>query len=335
MIVESEHWADFARRDIDAWCADIAARTSPEQRVDLAHRLLIAAAQIGHRTQETKYELFLRGQQNGFHFLPVHFYNPIPDTSAIPESTWDQRYDDIPGVGVAEDRALELLDELAAFGEELSDVPDEGPGYCWNNDSFAGGDASLLYAMVRKFKPQTILEIGSGRSTHIGLKALEANGAGKYICIEPFPNDSIRMLAESRQIELRAQFVQTVPLEAFEALEAGDILFIDSTHVAQVGTDVTYEILKILPRLKSGVIIHVHDIFLPYEFPRSWVLEKLLFWNEQHMLAAFLAFNRSFKPLISNGQVAREERLRNAAQAAFPHAPVHGGGSFWLRRESA
>lgn len=326
-----EHWTKFAIENIEAWYADLEKHV--EDTTDFAFRLLTASARLGFKTQETKLDLFYKGQAAGFHFMPVHFYNPMPDSSKIPESTWDLRYDHIPGIAIEGSHATAVLKDLAQFGHELADVPEVGDGYHWANGTFLGGDASLLYGMIRKHRPKRVLEIGSGMSTQIGLKALSKNGSGHYICVEPYPNPTIQALADGGQIELLPQFVQTVPMERFEELEKGDILFIDSTHVAQIGTDVTYEILQVLPRLKQGVIVHVHDIFLPYELARSWVMDKLVFWNEQHILAAFLAYNSDFEPIISNSQVARSEELRKAAAASSPHAPVQGGGSFWFRRK--
>ena len=330
--IMSTHWTANALGDVDAWFENLSAHTPQEDHQRLALHLLIAAARIGFRTHETCVALFKAAQVAGIHISPVHFYNPTPNTASIPEATWSRRFDDIPGLELDVKKTIRILKELSPFGAELSDVPSDGPGYHWNSVSFGGGDACLLYSLIRKHKPKRIIEIGSGHSTLIGLRALKANGLGRYQCIEPYPNDIIRTLASAGEIDLTADIVQNVSLAEFEKLGSGDILFIDSSHIAQIGSDVHYEILSILPRLKSGVLIHFHDIFLPFEVNQGWVEDHLLFWNEQHMLAAFLAFNPAFEGLIANNFVGSDPLLKELAAATFPHSPMIGGGSYWVRR---
>ena len=158
------------------------------------------------------------------------------------------------------------------------------------------------------------------------------NGAGEYLCIEPYPNADILRLGREGRLTLDQRRVQDVPLSVFEKLQANDILFIDSTHVAQIGSDVSHEMLQIVPRQAPGVLIHLHDIFLPFEVPKDWVVNKKLFWNEQLLLAAFMAYNSEFKAMASNQLIARDRILCAAARRAFPHTPVIGGGSFWFAR---
>ena len=124
-----------------------------------------------------------------------------------------------------------------------------------------------------------------------------------------------------------------MPLERFCALEANDIVFIDSSHVVKIGSDVVYEFLELLPRLKAGVMVHFHDIFLPAEYPKSWVLEDRRFWNEQYLLQAFLAFNSAFEVMMAGSflHLSHSEKLK-AAFASYDPANVWPG-SFWMRRK--
>jgi predicted O-methyltransferase YrrM len=128
--------------------------------------------------------------------------------------------------------------------------------------------------MIRKFRPKQIIEIGAGYSTLWSLSALTANGSPCMLTsIEPYPQDFLKHLKD-KNFALIEKKVEHVPLTLFEALEANDILFIDSSHVVRIGGDVLYEVLEIIPRLKTGVRIHVHDIFLPYNYPKDWVTKK-------------------------------------------------------------
>src|SRR5205823_145096 len=124
--------------------------------------------------------------------------------------------------------------------------------------------------------------------------------------------------------------VQNIPLAEFQSLAANDILFIDSSHVSKLGSDVNFLFFNVLPSLPPGVIVHIHDIFLPGEFPRQWIQDELRFWNEQYLLRAFLTFNREFEVLLSNAFLA--ERHPRLARSTFPTAAFLVGGSFWMRR---
>ena len=125
--------------------------------------------------------------------------------------------------------------------------------------------------------------------------------------------------------------VQDVDVEFFSQLESGDILFIDSSHTVKIGGDVNYLFLEVLPRLKAGVIVHVHDIFFPFEYRRDWVLEEFRFWTEQYLLQAFLIFNSEFEVLMANSYLNHYHRPD--LKAAFPDLRRWIGGSFWMRRK--
>jgi hypothetical protein len=171
-------------------------------------------------------------------------------------------------------------------------------------------------------------------------QAAARNGKSNLICIEPFPREFVRKGFPGLQ-SLIEEKVQDINLEFFSQLESGDILFIDSSHTVKIGGDVNYLFLEVLPRLKPGVIVHVHDIFLPFEYRRDWVLDEFRFWSEQYLLQAFLTFNSEFEVVMANRYLAH--RYREDLKTAFPNLenvkpalpnPVKwGGGSFWMRRK--
>ena len=188
--------------------------------------------------------------------------------------------------------------------------------------------------MVRSFQPRRVVEIGCGMSTLIIAAALGRNAengpSSEYVVIDPYPPSNVQ--AGVRGVSrLIAEEVQNVPLERFTDLQAGDILFVDSSHVVRIGSDVLYEYLEILPRLAPGVVVHAHDIFLPGQYPREWVLDRRRFWSEQYLLQSFLAFNHDFEVLWAAGLM--DVRHPEVLEAAFPsyHANARPG-SFWFRR---
>lgn len=240
----------------------------------------------------------------GYHIRPIHYYDPVPDFRQI-TSTDLRRRREFPVIDFNFPAQLALIRRLAgAFGDELKVLAtaSEPEGFEFRNDYFAGFDAALCYGLVRELKPSRIVEIGSGYSTRIADQALRRNRteghSGEMTCIEPFPEP--RLTDATLEITLIQQPVEAVDLDVFEDLQENDILFIDSSHVVKAGGDVCREFLDILPRLKAGVWIHIHDIFFPHDYPAEWVIEKRIAFNEQYLLEAFLAFNRGFAVRAAN-----------------------------------
>lgn len=278
-------------------------------------------------------DIFGRTQARGVHLTPVDFYWPTPNTAALPESLWTTE-SELPGVDMNEAEQLRLLGEVfPRYREEYERFPtaptDDPAEFHLGNDFFDGTDALALHCMVRHFAPSLIIEIGSGYSTRISAAAARANGNTRLVCIEPYPVEALRRgipgVSMVRQVR-----VQDVPLSDFAELGDGDVLFIDSSHVVNIGSDVNYLLLEVVPRLASGVIVHVHDIFFPLEYRRSSIHEMCHFWNEQYLLQALLAFNADFEVLLCNSYL--ERRHLDAMKATFPTSPWFGGGSFWMRR---
>lgn len=191
--------------------------------------------------------------------------------------------------------------------------------------------------MIRYFKPTRVIEVGSGYSTFLSARAILKNKAeyginAELIAIDPYPKDILRKWFPGLS-KLIVEEVQNVDLSEFKKLKENDILFIDSSHVLKIGSDVQYEYLEILPRINKGVIVHAHDIFLPLEYPKEWVLRLRRFWNEQYLLQSFLAFNSAFEVLLAGSymHLKHPEKL-DKAFGSYNRKTVLPG-SFWIRKK--
>ena len=258
----------------------------------------------------------------GYHIRPVHYYEPLPDFKSLSPEQINRRHT-YPGIDFNWEHQLALISELTRYRDELP-----GLRFDCNNDYFNGFDAAAYYALVRHLRPQKIVEIGGGYSTQIAQHALARNGQGRLTCIEPYPEQ--RLIAADLPIELIQKRVEETPLDFFSSLEANDILFIDSSHTVKFGSDVCFEILEVLPRLKPGVWIHVHDIFFPHDYPAEWLLNRRLALNEQYLLEAFLAFNSAFTPQLANHWICLDHT--DEAERLWPNSTSLHGSSFWMKR---
>lgn len=319
LLASSDHFA------VDRLSADVAAR--------MLLLLLIPVGRIGFRDAETFEKLFDLAEAKRVHLLPVSFQHPVPEIALLDDALWSHRFDRV--VKLDAEAQLSLLDRLKKWGDEMASTPATASEaaeseYRWVNPSFGPVDAVIYHAMIREFRPKRIIEVGAGYSTMIAARAARINGGTRVECIEPYPMNILTRGFDGLA-RLIASPLESVPLEEFESLEADDILFIDSSHVAKTGSDVNRLFFEILPRLGPGVIIHLHDIFLPWDYPREWVKEKKIFWNEQYLLMAFLMFNDEFEILLANNylRIEHDEKLRQA----FPFLPAFDrGASFWMRR---
>ena len=288
------------------------------------------------------HEIFPVWERHGFHVTPVHFYQPIPDTRTLPETLWN-RPSKLVGIDMNESVQVDLLRKhFPEFRDEYQQFPTEPTGeptrFYLNNRLFDGTDALVAYCMVRHFQPRLIIEVGGGFSSLILGEAAVKNNDATMICIEPFPADFLRQGCPGLH-SLIEKKVEDIDLEFFSQLDSGDILFIDSSHTVKIGGDVNYLFLEVLPRLKPGVIVHVHDIFLPFDYRRDWVMDEFHFWSEQYLLQAFLSFNAEFEVLMCNSYLGLY--YLEDLKSTFPNSPwwadtrigvPRGGGSFWMRR---
>jgi hypothetical protein len=272
-------------------------------------------------------------EEHGFHLSPVHFYEPIPDTRTLTDALLEKE-SELVGIDIREADQLDLLRKVfPQFRAEYAEIPREPAAdpkqFYLNNGYFTGADALVYYGMVRHFKPQLLIEVGSGFSSRLAAQACLRNGHGELICIEPNPDQVLRDGFPGLTM-LIAKRVEEVGFDLFQRLRANDILFIDSSHVVRCGGDVNCLLLEIVPRLNPGVIVHLHDILLPQEYGRAWVIDRYRFFSEQYLLQAFLTFNTEFHVLFANRYMALKHQGEMAA--LFPNSSGFGSTSFWMRR---
>jgi predicted O-methyltransferase YrrM len=261
---------------------------------------------------------------------PGHYYSPIVDVDGL-------RLSSLEPVDV-----LPSLEGHLQFWRQLEPMLAEWNSsghrrYAPGNASFPVPDAMILNAVLRWSRPRRWIEVGSGYSTCSLLDGLQQDPElrTQVTLVEPFP-EFLRSLLDPKDLEgltLMPKPVQEVPSGTFSELDAGDVLFIDSTHVVKTGSDVCYELFEILPRLKPGVLVHFHDVFWPFEYPAEWIFEAKRSWNELYALRAFLAGNRDFDIVFFS------DFFRQRAPAAcFERHPLFRGGrggSIWLRKNTA
>jgi predicted O-methyltransferase YrrM len=269
---------------------------------------------------------------------PGHFYSPICDLTeaaahlASVRATAPQT---LPGLAINRAAMVRTWHTLLPFLQDapFSDTRTEGFRYWYDNPSYAWGDGSILHAMLRLHRPRRLIEIGSGWSSACTLDTVERYLAGDCALtfIDPYPQLVRELLgdvaAHARILECR---VQDVPLETFDALAVGDVLFIDSTHVLRTGSDVCRELFEILPRLAPGVLVHIHDMFWPFEYSHDWVVGENRSWNELQAVRAFLIGNADWEVVWFNDYMAQLERP--LLEATYPRMLRNSGGALWLRR---
>lgn len=274
----------------------------------------------------------------GFDLLERHYYSPVPDLAAMPADVWE-RASDLGGVRFDLRAQLGFLErELAPFLAEFT-PPREPTGrpedFHLDNGTYESVDAETLYAMLRHQKPSRVIELGSGSSSLVMAEALRRNAqqdeSCDYLIFDPFPNPGLEthLARIARATTLGAN---EVPSSAFRSLADGDVLFVDTTHTVKTGSDVNHIVLNVLPALQPGVLVHFHDIFLPWEYPRRWI-ERERYWAEQYLLQAFLAFNDSWEVVFAAQAVARafpDELARLIPSFREGVSP----GALWLRRSA-
>ena len=272
-------------------------------------------------------------------FVPNgHFYSPIPSIAEIrqnEEKIFSTPSDTLPGVDLNQEHQLHLLRVFTKYYKELpfTEQKIDGLRYFYENPAYSYSDAIILYCMIRHVKPKKIVEIGSGYSSCVFLDTNERFFSNSIQCtfVEPYPELLRSLLKEDdlRRINIFSKRIQDVELSVFESLIENDILFIDSTHVSKVGSDVNRIFFEILPALASGVYVHFHDIFYPFEYPKEWIYEGRA-WNEIYILHAFLQYNSSFEITCFNTFL--EHFFEDYFITNMPLCLRNPGGSLWLRK---
>lgn len=246
----------------------------------------------------------------GFELVRRHYYSPIPfDT---PREAWNRR-SPLTGLEFDVDAQIEWFERVTKHVSGWTPPVSEMLGPI---------DADVLYGAIKELSPRRVVELGSGTSSEIISRAL----GRPHEIYDPVPN-------ERTTLPVNRVSATDVPLDVFRGLEAGDVLFVDTTHTVKTGGDVNRIVLDYLPILAPGVVVHIHDVFLPFEYPYEWALEGRL-WAEQYLVQAFLIGNPAWRVLCCNMAVTVDHRDRVAA--AVPRFSEASGppASFWMQRQT-
>ncbi len=282
--------------------------------------------------------------RSGFLPLPVHFYSPVPDIKDLKvRQVWSCR-SELPGVSFRPKEQLALLSEIGKqYGHECN-WPIKSTGdpkqYFSENSSFSFGCAASTYGILRYFKPHKVVEIGSGNSSLIISSALKINHQEnselvEYTIIDPFPGPIVKNGLPCLT-QLIKERVELQSIDQFTKLSINDVLFIDSGHTIRTGGDVNFLFLEVLPRLSPGVIVHFHDIPLPWDYPEVYFTRPLRFlWTESYLLQAFLIYNNAFEVMLAMRYLQTDhiEAFRASFPFFKPDVQLANSGSFWIRRK--
>lgn len=305
------------------------------------HELTLRERHLQHVLEQRQLEHELEKRHLEHTFVtwvpPGHFYSPYPDLAEF-----DRRADELlsveatpAAIDLREEQQLALFDEIA---ELLADAPfpvertDEFR-YYFENPAYSWSDALVLHAMLRHVRPRRVVEVGSGYSSAMLLDTTERwlEPGVEVTFVEPYPELLRNVLhkGDEERVTVLDVGVQEVALDVFTRLDKDDILFIDSTHVVKAGSDVNRLFFEVLPALAPGVLVHLHDIFFPFEYPAEWVREGRA-WQENYLLRAFLMYNDAFE--IQWFQSLMWARHRQAIEAKVPDMARNAGGNLWIRK---
>ena len=290
--------------------------------IDEIHKLLWADPKIRSHIQENY----------GLSIIPSNFYSNVPSLKEVEES-FEYREDGKFSQSLIlfnNKIMLDVLNMLMQYVYEFNPPKQGNESACkdffWENSQFSFSDAMAYYTFIRAYKPRKIVEIGSGFSTLIAIDAVNKNQTGSITCIEPFPRDFL----ETVNIDLVKKKVQDIASsDVAKILENGDFLFIDSTHTVKSGSDCLKIYLDLLPSIKKDIFIHVHDIFLPFAFPKSWVTDLHIYWTEQYLLLALLIDNPKIEILY--GSAYHQEKNSALLEDFMGGKAIPGGSSFWFK----
>lgn len=266
-----------------------------------------------------------------------HFYSPIPSKEYLIKNEsliFNKDNAGFNGLNLNIDEQLLLFSELKQYYNEIhfSDSKRIGMRYYADNSMYKKTDGIFLYSIIRYLKPAKIIEIGSGFSSALILDTNDKFFKGRIKCffIEPNPDRLLSLLNDNdkKKYDINKNCVQDIDIDFFKRLSSNDILFIDSSHISKIGSDVNYIFFNILPNLNKGVVIHFHDIFYPFEYPKEWVYDGITF-NESYILKAFLQFNKEFKIVIFNSFL--EYYFTKDLKSSCPEW-MKDGSSIWLRK---
>lgn len=291
--------------------------------ISLAKRVLWADRETKRRIQSHKLNI-----------TPMNFYSNLPSVEDVESSFEFEGIDRVqgsynsPSVFNLEETAA-FLAAIEVYADEFDppekEISGQSAHFYWNNNSFSFMDAMSYYCILRHMKPKRVLEIGSGNSTIVADMALRKNGFGEMTLIEPYPLEYLGNLESV--VSIRKSFIQAVEIsELLAMVDSAEILFIDSTHTVKVGSDCLYIYLKLLPQISKSILVHSHDIALPYALPPAKT-DKHIYWTEQYLLYAYLLDNPKTKVLT--GSYYAQRQLPEISQRLMRGRYNDGGGSIW------
>jgi hypothetical protein len=301
--------------------------TELRQLIALAKRALWAPPEVRRELQN-----------NNINLTPANFYSNLPLIADIEQSfEYREAAEEVYNVGLFDRDVIgNFIDEISVYAREF-DMPVEGDrespeGFFWKNPAFSYSDAMSYYCVLRHFKPDHVLEVGSGFSTLVADAAMQKNGAGKITVIEPYPKAFLKRLDSVDQII--ESFAQDIPVPDFVSLiESAGVWFIDSTHTVKIGSDCLYLYLKVMPEIRKDIMVHTHDVFLPFGMPKKKALEKHIYWTKQYLLYAYMLDNPKITVLFGS---AYANAVLPDALARLMHGHYRGGGgSIWYRLNGA
>jgi len=272
----------------------------------------------------------------GFRLEPCDYYSPVNSLRFLDENQdlWAASF--VPlDIDWRVERQLEVAREVSRHIPELAGIPaaPRGSEFYWDNNFWNNADAMVQYGLLRSRKPRRLIEVGCGFSSLLAAKALARNrdenpdAVTTVNLVEPYPRPEL-LANLPKDWTLRKSILQRCPLDLFDTLEAGDILFYDGSHCVRTASDVNWFFFRVLPRLRPGVLIHFHDMFYPNDYPRQWLLERRQSWNEQFLLQAFLMHNTAYRVEISNSFIAHT--CSDQIKALYGDIQPFWGCSLWM-----
>ncbi|MHB8837794.1 MAG: class I SAM-dependent methyltransferase [Gemmatimonadaceae bacterium] len=288
--------------------------------------------------------MFRLFERIGLHVLPVHYYSPVPEVRELEDrrKEWDRPWY-FGDVDLAVDSAQRLVVELQPFLAEARSLASNAEQMRRGlGQGFGDIDGCLAYAMVRRIRPARIVEVGGGVSTYFLAEACARNRAEdgcmvSHRCIDLAPTPELSNYCEGANVQLLVDDVRSIPRAELLDLKAHDLLFVDSSHVVSLNSDVTHIVLEVLPALAHGVVVHFHDIAFPRLAPRPdyWILTMHQFWTEAALLKAFLSHNHEFEVLLCAGAMGEAGRQKFLRAVGASDATVEEPSSLYLRRSAA
>lgn len=271
-------------------------------------------------------------QDCGVNILPVNYHSTIPSVKDIRRSFEYAEGQPAPYLNEKifdQEELSQVLRALSGYASEFNPPAEGDPlkadKFFWNNWMFSHSDALAFYCFIRHYQPKTIVEVGSGFSTLIALEAFRRNGFGRIICVEPYPRPFLQNNPRLTLIQREAQAVSVADFNAW--LNDGDFLSVDSTHTVKTGSDCAHLYLRVLPHICHNIVVHTHDVFLPFGIPRDWLLTNHAYWTEQYLVMALLIDNPKTKVLY--GSAYHEAFNKDALTRMMDGKWTTGGGSFW------